>query len=149
MDFYSQKQIGTTDINDPSNRLEVQNEVFNARLSNSFTLSKKLRLQLFAMYRGAQKDIQWDVDPMSMINLGANYSVLEGKGNITFRVNDIFNTMRFQFNSANPFIQNGRFKWESRTAYLGFNYRFGGGKNKAKSRRRRDSNEKQGGGGFF
>ncbi len=150
MDFYSQKQFGITDLSNTSApKIEVQNEVFNARLSNSFTLSKKLRLQLFAMYRGAQEDIQWKTDPMSMINLGANYTVLEGKGNLTFRVNDIFNTMKFQFNSNNPFVQNGRFKWESRTAYIGFNYRFGGGKNKAKSRRRRDNNEKQGGGGFF
>ncbi|WP_442266031.1 TonB-dependent receptor domain-containing protein [Tenacibaculum sp. ZS6-P6] len=149
-DFYSQKQFGIADLNNPNaQRLEVQNEVFNARISNSFTVSKKLRLQLFAMYRGAQEDIQWKVDPMKMVNLGANYTVFKGQGNITFRVNDIFNTMRFQFQSSNPFVQNGRFKWESRTAYLGFNYRFGGGKNKAKSRRRRDSNEKQGGGGFF
>ena len=150
MDFYSQKQFGVADLTNPSApRLEVQNEVFNARISNSFTVSKKLRLQLFAMYRGSVEDIQWKVDPMKMVNLGANYSVFEGKGNIIFRVNDIFNTMQFQFASDNPFTQNGRFKWESRTAYLGFNYRFGGGKNKAKSRRRRDSNEKQGGGGFF
>ncbi|WP_299679733.1 outer membrane beta-barrel family protein [uncultured Tenacibaculum sp.] len=149
-DFYSQKQFGVTDLNDPNaSRLEVQNEVFNARISNSFTVSKRLRLQLFAMYRGAQEDIQWKTDPMKMVNLGANYTVFKGKGNVTFRVNDIFNTMQFQFQSSNPFVQNGRFKWESRTAYIGFNYRFGGGKNKAKSRRRRDSNEKQGGGGFF
>ncbi len=149
-DFYSQTQFGVTNLNDANApRLEVQNEVFNARISNSFTLSKRLRLQLFAMYRGAQEDIQWKTDPMKMVNLGANYTVFKGKGNVTFRVNDIFNTMQFQFQSSNPFTQNGRFKWESRTAYIGFNYRFGGGKNKAKSRRRRDNNEKQDGGGFF
>ncbi|CAM1371132.1 TonB-dependent receptor domain-containing protein [Tenacibaculum xiamenense] len=149
-EFYSQKQFGTADLNNPNApRLEVQNEVFSARISNSFTVSKKLRLQLFAMYRGTEKDIQWEVSPMKMVNIGANYSVLKGKGNITFRVNDIFNTMRFQFQSENPFTQNGRFKWESRTTYLGFNYRFGGGKNRAKSRRKRDNNEKQGGGGFM
>ncbi|WP_299157260.1 TonB-dependent receptor [uncultured Tenacibaculum sp.] len=150
MDFYSQKQFGTNDISNPTApRREVKTEIFNARISNSFTVSKKLRLQLFAMYRGPRKDIQWDVDPMTMVNLGANYSVLKGKGNFTFRVNDIFNTMRFKFNSTNPFVQNGRFKWESRTTYLGFNYRFGGGKNKAKRRRNRDNNEKSGGGGFM
>jgi outer membrane receptor protein involved in Fe transport len=150
LDFYSQKQFGTADLSNPNAvRREVQNEAFNARISNSFRVNKNLRLQLFAMYRGANRDIQWDVDPMSMVNIGANYSVLKGKGNITFRVNDIFNNMRFQFNSTNPFTQDGRFKWESRTTYLGFNYRFGGGKNRAKSRRRRDNNEKQGGGGFF
>ena len=150
MDFYSQKQFGTTDLSNPNSPVrEVTAEVFNARLSNSFTVSKKLRLQLFAMYRGANRDIQWNVSPMRMVNLGANYSVLKGKGNLSFRVNDIFNTMRFRFDSTVPFTQNGQFKWESRTAYIGFNYRFGGGKNRAKQRRRRDNNEKQGGGGFF
>ena len=150
MDFYSQKQFGITDLSNPSaTRLEVTNEVFNARISNSFTATKNLRLQLFAMYRGSSRDIQWNVEPMWMINLGANYSVLKGKGNITFRVNDIFQGMKFGFNSTNPFVQNGQFNWESRTTYLGFNYRFGGGKNKAKQRRNRDNNEKQGGGGFF
>ena len=43
-------------------------------------------------------------------------------------MNDIFNTMKFQFQSENPFAQNVKFKWESRTAYIGFNYRFSGGK---------------------
>lgn len=149
LDFYSQKQFGVTDLNNPNAvRQEVQNEVFNARLSNSFTVSKKLRLQLFSMYRGASQDIQWNVKPMWMINLGANYSVFKGKGNITFRVNDIFRGMKFAFDSTNPYVQNGRFQWESRNTYLGFNYRFGNGKNKAKSRRQRDNNIKQGGAGF-
>ncbi|CAM1357146.1 TonB-dependent receptor domain-containing protein [Tenacibaculum ascidiaceicola] len=150
MDYYSQKQFGTTDFSDPNaSTTEVKTDIFNARISNSFTVSKKLRLQLFAMYRGPREDIQWNVDPMKMVNIGANYSILKGKGNITLRVNDIFNDMRFKFNSERPFVQNGRFKWESRTAYIGFNYRFGGGKNKARSRKQRDNNEKQGGGGFL
>ncbi|CAM1367581.1 Outer membrane receptor proteins, mostly Fe transport [Tenacibaculum sediminilitoris] len=150
MDYYSQKQFGTTDLSDPNApTTEVKTDIFNARISNSFTVSKKLRLQLFAMYRGPREDIQWNVEPMKMINIGANYSILKGKGNINLRVNDIFNDMRFKFNSTRPFVQNGRFKWESRTAYIGFNYRFGGGKNKARSRKQRDNNEKQGGGGFL
>jgi len=150
MDFYSQKQFGVADLTNPNaSRIEVQNEAFNARVSNSFTATKKLRFQLFAMYRGANRDIQWDVKPMWMVNLGASYSVLQGKGTLSFRVNDIFKGMKFGFDSTNPYVQNGQFNWESRTAYVGFNYRFGGGKNRAKSRRQRDSNEKQGGGGFF
>ncbi|TDQ29860.1 TonB-dependent receptor domain-containing protein [Tenacibaculum caenipelagi] len=150
MDYYSQKQFGTTDLSDPNApTTEVKADIFNARISNNFTVSKKLRLQLFAMYRGPRKDIQWDVDPMKMVNIGANYSILKGKGDINFRVNDIFNTMRFKFDSTRPFVQNGRFKWESRTVYIGFNYRFGGGKNKARTRKRRDNNDAQGGGGFL
>ncbi len=150
LDFYSQEQFGTIDVDNTNETVrKVKNEVFNARISNSFTLSKKLRLQLFAMYRGGRENIQRRRDPMSMVNLGANYSILKNKGNITFRINDIFNTMHFQFSSFNPFVQNGRFKWESRTAYLGFSYRFGSGKNKAKSRRKRDGNETKGNGNFI
>ncbi|WP_435254586.1 TonB-dependent receptor domain-containing protein [Tenacibaculum sp. A30] len=150
MDYYSQKQFGTADFSNPNApTLEVKTDIFNARISNSFTVSKKLRLQLFAMYRGPREDIQWDVEPMKMVNIGANYTILKGKGNINLRVNDIFNDMRFKFNSERPFVQNGRFKWESRTAYIGFNYRFGGGKNKTRARKQRDNNETQGGGGFI
>ncbi len=149
MDFYSQKQFGIIDLVDPNaSQVEVTNEVFNARISNSFRASKNLRFQLFAMYRGAQEDIQWQVGEMWMVNAGANLNVLKGKGTITFRVNDIFEGMRFQFDSVNPFVQDGRFQWESRTSYVGFNYRFGGGKNRAKRRRNRDNNEKQSS-GFF
>jgi outer membrane receptor protein involved in Fe transport len=145
LDVYSQTLKGLVS----GAQKEVQNTAFNTRLSNSFTASKKLKFQLFAMYRGANKNLQFNIDPMWMINTGASYKVLKGKGNITFRVNDIFKGMKFRFNSTDPYTQTGQFNWESRTAYIGFNYRFGGGKNKAKRRRNRDNNEKSGGGGFI
>lgn len=150
MDFYSQKQLGTLDFTNPNpSQVEVKNNVFNARISNSFKATDNLRFQLFAMYRGPQKDIQWDAKSMWMLNTGASWTILDGKGTVNFRVNDIFRGMKFRFNSESPFVQNGQFNWESRTAYLGFNYRFGGGKNRAKARRQRDKREKEGGGGFF
>jgi len=142
LDFYSQKLNGVVS----GTQTEVTNNAFNARISNSFTATKNLRFQLFAMYRGARENLQFQVDPMWMINLGASYKVLKGKGTINFRVNDIFEGMKFRFKTTQPFTQAGQFNWESRTAHIGFNYRFGGGKNKAKKRRNRDKNEKQGGG---
>ena len=150
MDFYALTQKGIVNYGEPTERvIDVKTDVFNARLSNSFTATKNLRLQLFAMYRGPQDGVQFNRKNMWMINTGADLKVLQGKGNLTFRVNDIFKGMKFAFDSTSPFVQNGQFNWESRTAYIGFNYRFGGGKNRAKSRRRRDNNETQGGGGFF
>jgi len=149
MDFYSQKQFGIVDqTNNNATRREVTNEVFNARINNSFKVSENLSLQLFAMYRGPQEDIQWSVENMWMVNSGLSWTVLKGKGNVNFRVNDIFRGMKFAFNSETPYTQNGRFNWESQTAFLGFNYRFGSGKNKAKQRRQRDDNIKDGGAGF-
>ena len=145
IDLYVQKESGTAN----GTELEVTNNAFNARLSNNFKVSKNFRLQLFAMYRGGGESIQFEVDPMWMINTGASLNVLKGKGTITFRVNDIFKGMKFAFKSENPYPAVGQFNWESRTAYLGFNYRFGGGKSRALKRKNRDNNEAQGSGGFL
>ncbi len=142
LDFYSQKVKGLV----ANVQSEVTNTAFNVRLSNSFTATKNLRFQLFAMYRGANKDLQFNASEMYMVNTGASYRVLDGKGNFTLRVNDIFNTMKFRFSTTTPYTQHGQFQGENQSAYIGFNYRFGGGKNRAKGRRNRDNNEKQGGG---
>ena len=100
------------------------------------------------MYRGPQEDIQWKSESMWMINTGASWQIFDNKGTINLRVNDLFKGMKFAFNSSSPFIQNGKFHWESQTAYIGFNYKFGQGKNKAKQRRQRDDNIKESGAGF-
>jgi len=141
-DLYTQKENGVAN----GTAIEVTNNAVNFRLSNSFTATKNLKFQLFSMYRGGGRSIQFEVDPMWMINTGASLNVLKKKGTITFRVNDIFKGMKFKFKSVNPYPQNGQFNWESRTAYLGFMYRFGGGKNKKRSRKNRKDNETQGSG---
>lgn len=144
-DLYTQNESGTAN----GDELEVRNNAFNARISNSFKATKNLRFQLFAMYRGGGRSIQFETDPMTMVNIGSSLNVLKGKGTISFRVNDIFEGMKFKFKSTNPYPSTGQFNWESQTAYLGFSYRFGGGENRALKRKNRDNNETQGGGGFL
>jgi len=144
-ELYLQKESGLAN----GTELEVTNNAFNARINNSFNATKNLRLQLFYMFRGGGKGVQFETRPMSMVNVGASLNVLKKKGTISFRVNDIFKGMRFKFESVNPYPSEGQFNWESRTAYLGFSYRFGGGKNKALRRKNRDNNETSGGGGFI
>ncbi|MDT8416240.1 MAG: outer membrane beta-barrel family protein [Lutibacter sp.] len=144
-DLYTQKESGIAN----GDQLEVTNNSFNFRVNNNFTATKNLRFQLFGMYRGGGESIQFKTDPMWMINTGASLNVLKGKGSISSRVNDIFEGMKFKFESENPYPQSGQFNWESRTAYVGFMYKFGGGKNSAKSRKVRDNNETQGSGGFM
>lgn len=140
VELYSKKDITDT--------REVNTNSLSARISNSITASKRLNFQIFAMINAPENGIQFERKTMWMLNLGSSYSVLDGKGTISFRVNDIFNGMRFKFDSVEPYEQNGQFKWESRTVYLGFDYRFGNGKNRALQRKRRDNNELRGTGGF-
>ena len=144
-DLYTQNESGTAN----GDELEVRNNAFNARISNSFKATKNLRFQLFAMYRGGGRSIQFETDPMTMVNIGSSLNILKGKGTISFRVNDIFEGMKFKFKSTNPYPSTGQFNWESQTAYLGFSYRFGGGENRVLKRKNRDSNETKGGGGFL
>ena len=129
--------------------LETNSSSFNARLSNTFKASKNWRLQLFSMYRGQEISLQYTRHPMWKIDTGASYTCLKGNGTITFRVSDIFNTMHFGFSGNVPLPREGAFYWESRSAYIGFMYRFGSGKNKAIDRKKRDDNTTQGGGGLF
>lgn len=128
---------------------EVDVTTFNTRINNSFTATKDLRFQLFGMYRGRDKGLQYDRKAMYKMDFGATYNVLKGKGTITARYNDVFENMRFAFDGNIPFRQQGAFYWESQTFYVGFNYIFGGGKNRALDRKQRDANETQGGGGMF
>ncbi|WP_340075681.1 outer membrane beta-barrel family protein [Leptobacterium sp. I13] len=144
-DLYSQTQNGIVG----TETVEVDNTAWNARINNNFTVTKKLTLSLFGFYRGSVRTVQFDIDPMTFINVGARYSFADRKGTISLNYNDIFHTMQFAVDGRLPFPQTGSFNWESDTVYLGLSYNFGGGKNRALRRKNRDDNTKQGGGGFF
>lgn len=160
MDFFSQTQTGITerlgvpvDEATPDDIIreerEVDNQSFNARMINNFKVTKNLSLSAFGLFRGQQKTLQFDIKPMTMVNVGARYSLWEGRGTFSFNLNDIFNTMYFRFEGNRPFIQTGAFNFESNTWNVNLSYRFGGGKYRAKSRKRRDNDEKSGSGGIF
>ena len=68
---------------------EVDVTTFNARINNSFTATKNLRFQLFAMYRGRDRGLQYDRKEMYKMDFGATYNILKGKGTITARYNDV------------------------------------------------------------
>ncbi len=162
-DLYSQTQTGIAEnitdgvlienatISDiETNTTEVDNVAWNFRMFNNFSLSKKLTFTAFGFYRGKNRNLQFDLKPMYFVNLGMRYSFLENnRATFAFNFNDIFNTQNFRFEGRRPFVQNGQFNWESNTWNVSLNYRFGGGKYRAKSRKRRDNNEKSGGGGFL
>lgn len=158
-DLYSQSQSGITERLDPSIEnptaadilqitQEIDNTVYNARVINNFTVNKQLSLSAFLMYRSPNEGIQFKNKSMFMTNIGARYSIWDGKGTVSINYNDIFNTMKARFTGTNPYLIKGQFNWESNTVYVGFNYRFGDSKYRAKRRKERDDNVKDGGGMF-
>jgi iron complex outermembrane receptor protein len=158
-DLYNQTQKGiaeslaTTDnpTEDDiiSNTYEVDNVAWSFRMFNNFKVTKKLSLSAFGFYRGKSRTLQFTVEPMYFVNVGARYKFWDGKGSFSVNYSDIFDTMRFGFEGELPYNQKGEFNWESNTINVALSYRFGGGKYSAKSRKKRDNDEKSGGGGIF
>ncbi|WP_203293209.1 outer membrane beta-barrel family protein [Luteirhabdus pelagi] len=159
-DLYTQTQKGITERLDTttenptatdiiSETVQVDNTAWNFRMINNFKVTEALTLSAFGFYRGANQNLQFDVDPMYFVNIGARYSLWEGRGTFSVNYNDIFDTMRFAFDGTRPYAQIGEFNWESNTVFVGLSYRFGGGKYRAKSRRNRDDREKDDAGGIF
>ncbi|MBT8262240.1 MAG: TonB-dependent receptor [Bacteroidia bacterium] len=159
-DLYTQTQKGITEsLNNPGNDpgiedivqevVEVDNTAWNLRMFNNFKATKNLTFSAFGFYRGQNRGLQFEVEPMYFVNIGARYNLWEGRGTFSVNYNDIFDTMRFRFDGQRPYAQMGEFNWESNTIFVGLSYRFGGGKYRAKSRKRRDNDEKSGSGGIF
>ena len=158
-DLYSQTQTGIAErLSDTTNptaddiiveTFEVDNVAYNIRMFNNFKVTKDLSLSAFGLYRGKARTLQFNVSPMYFVNVGARYTLFDGRGTFSVNYNDIFDTMKFAFNGELPYEQVGEFNWESNTIYVGLSYRFGGGKYSAKKRKKRDDNEKSGGGGVF
>ena len=158
-DLYNQTQTGIAErlenTIDPTiddiitEEFEVDNVAWNLRMFNNFKVTKDLRLSAFGFYRGRARTLQFTVEPMYFVNIGARYNLWDGKGTFSINYNDIFDTMKMEFEGELPFAQFGEFNWESNTIFVGLSYRFGGGKYRAKSRKRRDNDEKSGSGGIF
>ncbi|MBT8394044.1 MAG: outer membrane beta-barrel family protein, partial [Bacteroidia bacterium] len=156
-DFYSQTQKSISERLTVSPELatpddivlesvEVDNVAWNFRMYNSFKVSKSVSFSAFGFYRGRNKGVQFEMEPMYFVNLGMRYSFLDRKANFSLNFNDVFDTMRAEFKGDRQFNQAGKFEWESQTIQASLSYRFGSGKYKAKSRKQRDQDEKQGGG---
>jgi outer membrane receptor protein involved in Fe transport len=156
-DFYSQTQKSISERLTVSPELatiddiviesvKVDNVAWNFRMYNNFKVSKSLSFSAFGFYRGRNKGIQFEMDPMYFVNLGMRYSFIDNKANFSLNFNDVFNTMRARFSGSRPFYQEGQFEWESQTVQASLSYRFGSGKYRAKSRKQRDQDIKEGGG---
>lgn len=127
---------------------EVENVFYSIKTNHNFDLTEKLTFSVFGMYRGEQQGVQFTIEPMYFVNLGARYSFWDGDATLSLNYNDVFQTFNTNLRGEYPYLQIGEFNWESNTVYVGFSYRFGGEKYRAKSRKNREDNIKSGGGMF-
>lgn len=127
---------------------EVESTDFTGRLSNDFALNKALKLQLFTMYIGDRKTLQGSRDAMFRQDIGLRYSFAQGKGSVSARLSDIFDTFYAKSYMDRPVVQENEFHWESRTFYIGLNYSFGGKVKTRADKQRNQGDHDAGGIGF-
>lgn len=128
-----------------SSYVEKESTFYRFQANNSFKISNRLKLQLFGIYQGPAETLQFEIDDMYFVNMGARYSFWDDKASLSLNVNDIFKTQYQEFTTSLPTPQTGKLTNDSRNVYLGFSYRFGGGKNRALQRKQRDDNTASGG----
>lgn len=154
VDFSSIRQKGVVAVmNNQTNEFdytleEVTTNALNARLNNTFKASKQLSFSLFGFYRGEVESVQNISKPMYRLDGGARYAFWDNKANLSLRFTDMFNTMRFAFDSKNPYPGDGEFRWESQSFIVSFNYNFGTSKTRALQRKQREDNTSKASGVF-
>lgn len=124
-----------------SNSLTNENYSWTSRMNNTFTLPKKLTLQLNGYYRGPMVNPQGTMKEMYAMDFAARKEFWNEKASISLRISDLFNTFAFRMvNTGSNFDGNMLRRRESRVVYLGFTYKIGKNGIKQKKTKKPDDN---------
>ncbi len=106
--------------------LTQTNRSWTARVNSNMTIAKGFDSQVSVNYRSPFIIPQGEIQSFFNVDVGVKKEVLKGRGAISLRVSDIFNTLRFRINTyGEGFTSYTEAKRESRIAFIGFTYRFG------------------------
>jgi ferric enterobactin receptor len=96
-----------------------------SKLTSNFKLPYKTDFQINTFYMGHMTILQMNQDPTYNIDLALKKELFKGKGQLTFAVNDIFNTRRYHFVNSNPnFTLDSYFYMQQYRYTLTFTYKF-------------------------
>ena len=113
----------------------TQGVSWNANLTNNFTLTRNLALQIRADYKAADLIIQDRYRPTWGIDAGAKYDLWHKKASLSLNGRDIFNTRRWTFlRVSDALLLNFQRVTYSARVSLTFTYHFGRSASGAKSR---------------
>ncbi|MCW3074090.1 MAG: hypothetical protein JWP69_1159 [Flaviaesturariibacter sp.] len=115
----------------------------NIRTNNSFTFKKGWGAEINANLRSGSRYGYSRFKPQGGIDLGAQKTVLQGKGTLRFNMTDILwtNRPRVAVTYEGSYIENWHAFRETRVGTLSFTYRFGSNKVQAARRRATASEE--------
>ncbi len=128
--YYKEEKDGTNLDNSITN----DGDVVMFRLMTSFTPIKPMSIQLSSFYHSGYIGVVGQGDPMTSTDFGMTYKVFKNRGQLIFKISDIFNTNQFAFHVNTKDIKmDFTRKRETRVFWLGFNWEL----KQAKKKRRR------------
>lgn len=114
---------------------------WNARLSNTFIITKTTKLQVDGMYNSPTTSAQGSRDGFAFTNMAVRQDLFNNKLNVTFSVRDVFDTAKFGFESKGAnFYSKSKYDMKSPVFSLTLSYKINNYKQK------RQSNEGENGG---
>jgi outer membrane receptor protein involved in Fe transport len=121
------------EANEEAKTEERQSNNFNMNGNLNFNITKMMRLQLTGFYRGPSVTAQGDIAAFTMMNAALRYDFFNHKLAATFKVRDIFQTMKHEFASyTETFNTFNSFNRQSPTFSLTLSYRINNYKQKRK-----------------
>ena len=94
--IYRYKVEGTS-IN---NNIPQTSNNWNARMGNTFTLTKTTKLQIDGMYNSPTTTLQGRREGFAFTNVAVRQDFFDNKLNVTFSVRDVLNTAKFGFEAS-------------------------------------------------
>lgn len=112
----------------------------NWTIKNLFKINKKLTFDITWIYRGASTRRYSESIETHKFDAALRWKVAKGKGNLSLRVTDIFDTYQNEsFLFGDGFEEYTLQKRESRIGYLAFTYQFANGESiKKRNRKKRE-----------
>lgn len=137
------------DGNNLETDLTNSGNLMTGRLSANFTILKDLDLQITGFGRSPGVSVQGTYRGVFTADFALKKPILKGKGALTFRLSDIFDTRDFEIDLVRPGLdQYFKFKRESRIAFIGFSYSLRQEKRRRGGGRPNRGGGSGGGGGF-
>ena len=120
---------------DTPSLLTRTNRSWTGRVTSNFRPTRGTAIQLAVNYRSPFIIAQGTINSFFNVDLGVKQDMLKGRGTLSLRVSDIFNTLQFQADSFGPnFVSTRLGKRESRIGFIGFSYRLSRQKTRDKDR---------------
>lgn len=119
---------------------------FMGRVTATYNVSPTLEFMLMGFYRSPRDIPIGRIESMSFTSISVKKKILDDRFSVALRLNDIFNTMGFQYETyADNYFQESSRKWDSQMVSINLEYKFGSMEDKSRYNGKQDRSRNENG----